>query len=141
MTDSRSSLHGSNVGTVGIPEGSPSTGTVPETIFDFLSYGTAITAENVKFRLRQIQNKLDIEQKVRTGTENMLSALGAAIENDPRRKAELDQQLIEAKSKEALLMKARNKFSQLYVASDEADPHAILGNPLVFMDIFVEAKS
>nr|KAJ3412449.1 Serine/threonine kinase [Polyrhizophydium stewartii] len=93
-----------------------------ETHFDFLRYGTAITAEKVQFRLKQIQAKLDIEQKVRTGTENMLSALGPAI--DPRRKAELDQQLAEAKAKEALLLKAKAKFDQIYVRVDDQDDSA-----------------
>eukprot|EP00842_Homolaphlyctis_polyrhiza_P002432 jgi/Hompol1/318/HPOL_002902-RA len=110
------SAHGSTE-SLGVPEETSSASA--ETHFDYVRYGTAITAEKVKFRLKQIQTKLDIEQKVRTGTENMLSALGPAIESDPKRKAELDQQLTEAKSKEMLLLKAKNKFTQLYVAEDE----------------------
>ncbi|KAH6565313.1 hypothetical protein BASA50_008961 [Batrachochytrium salamandrivorans] len=92
-----------------------------ESHFDYLRYGTAITAEQVEFRIKQIQSKLDIEQKVRTGTENMLSALGPAINDDPRRKARLDQKLAEAKAKETLLLKAKNKLDQIYVKDSTSE--------------------
>ncbi|KAI8926555.1 kinase-like domain-containing protein [Entophlyctis helioformis] len=119
----------SSMSSLGGPDEASST--TAETHFDYVRFGTAITADKVKFRLKQIQAKLDIEQKVRTGTENMVSALGAAMEVDPRRKAELDQQLAEAKGKESLLIKAKNKFTQLYVAEDEQEDSAhIVDNAL-----------
>ncbi|KAJ8331322.1 Serine/threonine kinase [Batrachochytrium dendrobatidis] len=101
-----------------LPDSGPALNTV-ETNFDFLRYGAAITAEQVQFRVKKIQSKLDIEQKVRTGTENMLAALGSTINDDPKRKARLDQRLAEAKVKEMLLFKAKTKLDQIYLKDNE----------------------
>jgi hypothetical protein len=40
-----------------------------------IKYGPTITTEKVKFRLNQVKIKLDTEQKVKAGSENLIHAL------------------------------------------------------------------
>jgi hypothetical protein len=82
---------------------------------DFIRYGTVITSELVKFRLDEILTKLAIEQRVRTGTENLLAATSSAANVDVRRKGDIEGKLQDSKAKQSVLLRAKNRYAQLYV--------------------------
>ncbi|KAI8894225.1 kinase-like domain-containing protein [Globomyces pollinis-pini] len=92
-----------------------------------LNDGGVITSEKVKFRFNEISAKVDIESRVRNGSENMISALLRSGDNDAKRRQDLESQLAAAKIKEQLLVRAKNRYSQLYVPTDvsEEDPAAL----------------
>jgi hypothetical protein len=66
--------------------------------------------------------KVSIEQRVRTGTENLLQALGTGGHVEAKRKGEIELTLQDSKQKQALLLRAKNKYSQLYVAPNDKEP-------------------
>ncbi|KAI8838210.1 kinase-like domain-containing protein [Chytriomyces cf. hyalinus JEL632] len=99
------------------------------TAFDLLKYGSAITTEKVKYRLQEIMHKLDTEQKVKTGTENLLHAMfnlnNAGV--DQKVANELKDKMAESNAKIAVLEKAKHRYSALYVAppaDDQEEPLA-----------------
>ncbi|KAJ3299239.1 Serine/threonine kinase [Borealophlyctis nickersoniae] len=96
----------------------------PEAVtkFDFLRPNTALTTEKVKYRLREVRHKLDVEQKVKSGTENLVAAMAQApTAGDPKVRTELEEKLGEANGKVALLNKAVHRYSGLYVEDEEND--------------------
>ncbi|KAJ3150499.1 Serine/threonine kinase [Geranomyces michiganensis] len=105
------SLEHSNSGPTGI------------TNFDNMKYGTALTAEKVKYRLKEVRHKLAVEQKVKAGTENMVKALsvGPSASQDPTVMGELMDKIAEANAKTAFLHKAEHKYSGLTVVEDEEE--------------------
>ncbi|KAJ3030437.1 UNVERIFIED_CONTAM: Serine/threonine kinase [Siphonaria sp. JEL0065] len=114
---SNSDLH-SNLGGGGI---TPQMGLPPTTIstnFDLMKYGSAITGDKVKYRLQEIVHKLDTEQKVKTGTENLLHAMvNLNTSNvDQRVAVELRDKMAESNAKIAVLEKAKHRYSALYIA-------------------------
>ncbi|KAJ3297350.1 Serine/threonine kinase [Rhizoclosmatium sp. JEL0117] len=97
----------------------PQTGNQVSTTFDLMKYGTAITGDKVKHRLQEILHKLDTEQKVKTGTENLLHAmmnLNSAASVDQRVAVELRDKMAESNAKIGVLEKAKHRYSALYVA-------------------------
>ncbi|KAI9105929.1 kinase-like domain-containing protein [Phlyctochytrium arcticum] len=89
------------------------------TQFDYLRRDIPITSEKVKYKLREVRNKLDVEQKVKAGTENMKVALAASSEGDPKRKLEVDEKLAESNAKVAILHRAQQRYQGLYVQEDD----------------------
>ncbi|KAJ3260208.1 Serine/threonine kinase [Chytriomyces hyalinus] len=98
------------------------------TAFDLLKYGSAITTEKVKYRLQEIMHKLDTEQKVKTGTENLLHAMfnlnNAGV--DQKVANELKDKMAESNAKIAVLEKAKHRYSALYVAPPADDQEEAL---------------
>ncbi|KAI8620657.1 kinase-like domain-containing protein [Chytriomyces sp. MP71] len=98
------------------------------TTFDLMKYGSAITSEKVKYRLQEIMHKLDTEQKVKTGTENLLHAMfnlnTAGV--DQRVAGELKEKMAESNSKIAVLEKARHRYSALYVAPVQEEDDGLI---------------
>ena len=87
-----------------------------------------ITTEKVKYRLHEIVTKQELESRVRTGSENLINAMTA--QTDPKARADLESQIALTKSKEALLAKAKIRYSELYVAGAaemEEDPSLAIG--------------
>jgi hypothetical protein len=70
--------------------------------------------------------KLDIESRVRSGSENMISAFEKSGMSDQKKRLELESQLATAKAKEGLLAKAKNRYAQLYVAGDDEEQDLLL---------------
>ncbi|KAJ3166445.1 Serine/threonine kinase [Geranomyces variabilis] len=93
------------------------------TNFDNMKYGTALTAEKVKYRLKEVRHKLAVEQKVKAGTENMVKALsiGPSASQDPTVMGELMDKIAEANAKTAFLQKAEHKYSGLTVVEEEEE--------------------
>ncbi|KAJ3094878.1 Serine/threonine kinase, partial [Physocladia obscura] len=139
--------------------GSDSTGVVPAspvlghssgTAFDLIKYGNAITTEKVKYRLTEILHKLDTEQKVKTGTENLLHAMVNlnAGPLDQRVTAELRDKMAESNAKINVLEKAKHRYNALYVAptpggiDDEAEDSLIeIKSAYTHPSILVEKKN
>ncbi|KAJ3184872.1 Serine/threonine kinase [Gaertneriomyces sp. JEL0708] len=106
----------------GMDPSASSQGTV--TNFDYLKYGTAITSEKIRYRLKEVRHKLDVEQKVKAGTENMIKALGdtpASGSQDPAVMSELMEKISDANAKIAFLQKAEHKYSGLSVDDEEEE--------------------
>lgn len=99
-----------------------------DTNFDLLRYENTITTEKVKFRFKEIALKLDIESRVKSGSENMMSAFVKGLDLDVKRQAELENQLAMSKAKESLLAKAKNRYSQLYIPEEEEFEDALIIN-------------
>ncbi|KAI9193290.1 kinase-like domain-containing protein [Polychytrium aggregatum] len=86
-----------------------------ETAFDFLRADSRLTPEKVKFRLEEVRRKLDLETKVKAGTENMLSAMSKSPV-EQKLLNELRDKIVEADSKITFLRKAEKAYSDMYVA-------------------------
>ena len=92
-----------------------------------MKYGEQITSEKVKYRLAEVRHRLDVEQKIKAGTENLLAALGrnpAGI--DTKVANELREKLSMAQTKISVLSQAERRYAGLYVeplpgAADEED--------------------
>ncbi|KAJ3067323.1 Serine/threonine kinase, partial [Podochytrium sp. JEL0797] len=93
------------------------------TTFDLMKYGSAITGDKVKYRLQEIMHKLDTEQKVKTGTENLLHAMVNlnTTNLDQRVAVELRDKMAESNAKIAVLERAKHRYSALYVAPVEGE--------------------
>ncbi|KAI9344598.1 kinase-like domain-containing protein [Obelidium mucronatum] len=104
------------------PQGSITPNIVPNTTvvtaFDLIKYGSAITDDKVKYRLEEIMHKLDTEQKVKAGTENLLHAMVNlnTANVDQRVAVELRDKMAESNAKIAVLEKAKHRYNTLYVA-------------------------
>ncbi len=103
---------------------------------DFLKFGTQLSNEKISFRLRHIKSKMDLEQKVRAGTENLISAMtggaSAASSSSPltssagsgdaaKLKLELESKVTEANAKIAFLQKSEQQFAGLLIGKMEED--------------------
>ncbi|KAJ3282065.1 Serine/threonine kinase, partial [Blyttiomyces sp. JEL0837] len=86
--------------------------------FDFLKSETAITTDKIKYKLSEIKFKVDIEQKVKAGTERMWQVLQTSSEGDRKRQQQVEEKLVESNSKVALLMKAQQRYQGLDIGSD-----------------------
>lgn len=96
-----------------------------------LRYENTFTPEKIKFRLNEIKAKLEIETRIKTGSENMVAAISrmGGGEQNEKRKLELHNLLLLSKAKEQLLTKAKVRYTNIYVAQDEdiEDPYALIG--------------
>lgn len=84
---------------------------------DYLKFGNTITPEQIKFRLWNVKTKLDLEKKVKSGTENLITAMAAS---NPRMKAELEEKITEANLKISILSKSEHKYNELYLEVPDA---------------------
>ncbi|KAJ3413318.1 Serine/threonine kinase [Chytridiales sp. JEL 0842] len=121
MPQTRGMSVGKDVGTNSLTPGS--NGNLAKlTSFDHCKYSSTITTEKVKFRVKEIQNKLDMEQKVKAGTENLLYALGQSPAGmDPKVAHELRDKMAESNAKISALMKAEHRYKALYVSADSEE--------------------
>jgi hypothetical protein len=81
-----------------------------------------MTSEQLLFRINHLRAKLDLEKKVKTGTENLLSALTTDNRRDLKMRPQLEDKVSEANAKIQMLTKAEHKYSELLVASSEESP-------------------
>ncbi|KAJ3161125.1 Serine/threonine kinase [Geranomyces michiganensis] len=95
--------------------------------FDYLRRDTAITSEKVKYKLQEVRSKLEIEQKVKAGTERMREAMGgtaaaAASDTDTKRKVEVEEKYQESNAKVAILQKAQQRYQGLSLKEEKQPP-------------------
>ncbi|KAJ3034450.1 Serine/threonine kinase [Rhizophlyctis rosea] len=100
-----------------------SLGPEPVTKFDYLRLNTALTSDKIKYRLREVRHKLDVEQRVKSGTENLVAAMARTptAGTDPKVRLELEEKLSDVVAKVAFLTKAEHRYAGLYVEDDEND--------------------
>ncbi|KND02050.1 AGC/PKC protein kinase [Spizellomyces punctatus DAOM BR117] len=115
----------SSLNSIAAPDSSGSGGHAL-TQFDYLRRDTPITSEKVKYKLQEVKFKLDVEQKVKTGTERMRQALAEDSDADPKRRLEVEEKMAEANAKVAILHKAQQRYQGLYVQEDEEKREAPL---------------
>ncbi|KAJ3327790.1 Serine/threonine kinase [Blyttiomyces sp. JEL0837] len=93
-----------------------------ETSFDLVKYGTSITSEKVRYRLFEVRHRLDTEQKVKAGTENLLHAMSRNPAGmDPKVANELRDKMAESNAKISVLSKAEHRYAGLYIPSVDDD--------------------
>ncbi|KAJ3288335.1 Serine/threonine kinase [Rhizoclosmatium sp. JEL0117] len=82
--------------------------------FDYLKSETAITSQRVKYKLAEVESKLDIEHKVQAGTERMYQVmkLQPQTPGDLRYK-QIEEKLLECQTKVQLLTKSRQRYKGL----------------------------
>ncbi|KAI9336353.1 hypothetical protein BDR26DRAFT_1008906 [Obelidium mucronatum] len=83
--------------------------------FDFLKSDAIITPLKVKYKLSEVESKLDIEQKVQAGTERMWQVMKLQPAQAPGdlRQQQIEEKLIECQSKVSLLLKSRQRYKGL----------------------------
>ncbi|KAI8614387.1 kinase-like domain-containing protein [Chytriomyces sp. MP71] len=82
--------------------------------FDYLKAETAITREKIKYKLAEVETKLDIEQKVQAGTERMWQVMKQQPQTDgDQRQYLVEEKLMECQSKVTLLSKSRQRYKGL----------------------------
>lgn len=57
--------------------------------------------------------KLEIESRVKAGTENMITAMTKTGDADAKRRMELEAQISVSKTKEVLLQQAKKRYNQV----------------------------
>jgi predicted nucleotide-binding protein (sugar kinase/HSP70/actin superfamily) len=95
---------------------------------ELYQFNSVITAEKVKFRIKEIRSKLDIEYKVKAGIENMLVALAKAPSGiDPKIRNELREKMNESNTKILVLTKAENRYRTLTFTENDESEDALFG--------------
>lgn len=74
-----------------------------------------ITSEKVRYKLFEVRFKLDVEQKLKSGSERML----AAVPPGSSALVELESRMKECDAKVGLLQKAESKYKSLYFEDDD----------------------
>ncbi|KAJ3118143.1 Serine/threonine kinase [Phlyctochytrium bullatum] len=110
-------------GTPHIPSRAQSMEAMSTTNFDLLKYASSITSEKVKFRLKEVRQKLDTESKLKVGTDNLVLALSRSPPTAETQKklADLRQQLNDAQFRITALTKAEHRYASLFIATGEED--------------------
>jgi len=93
----------------------------PVTIFDLLKCETGLSNEKIAYKLKEIRWKLDIETKVRTGTEKLIATLnrGQPEEQNKKRVQEIQDKLLECSGKISCLTKSLQRYQGLYIGDEE----------------------
>jgi hypothetical protein len=81
-----------------------------------LRVDTALTSDKVKYKVKEIRNKIEIEQKVKSGTERMIQVLDR---NDSYRYAQAADKMLECTSKIQLLQKSIQRYQSISVVPEE----------------------
>ncbi|TPX49164.1 hypothetical protein SeMB42_g02712 [Synchytrium endobioticum] len=87
--------------------------------FDYLRHDTAISAQQVRYKLKSVEQKLDVEAKVKAGTEKLYQAVMRDPDQDKRRQQEVAAKKEEADARVLILQKALQRYRGLYVEEDE----------------------
>ncbi|KAI8837512.1 kinase-like domain-containing protein [Chytriomyces cf. hyalinus JEL632] len=88
--------------------------------FDFLRSETRITREKIKYKLAEVEQKLDIEQKVQAGIERLWKVMEQQPQtNGANRQYQVEEKLIECQSKMILLSKSRQWYKSLDLADND----------------------
>ncbi|KAJ3379120.1 hypothetical protein HDU80_002586, partial [Chytriomyces hyalinus] len=88
--------------------------------FDFLRSESRITREKIKYKLAEVEQKLDIEQKVQAGIERLWKVMEQQPQtNGANRQYQVEEKLIECQSKMILLSKSRQWYKSLDLADND----------------------
>lgn len=91
-------------------------------LIDLLKSSTPITTAKISNKLRELAFKLDVEKKLKAGSER----LAVLYKNDPsmgdkKNRAGVHGELLESNEKIVLLKRALQKYQQLFVPGMEDD--------------------
>jgi hypothetical protein len=89
---------------------------------DALKFQTALTSEKIKCRLENIRAKIDLETKVNSGAENLVSAM----KKEQKAMIELEAKVKEAKTKIQFLRKAESRYVNLFVPNEEEEETEVI---------------
>lgn len=94
---------------------------------DLLKSSTPITTAKISNKLRELAFKLDVEKKLKAGSER----LAVLYRNDPsmgdkKNRAGVNGELLESNEKIVLLKRALQKYQQLFVPGMEDDGKCLL---------------
>jgi len=92
----------------------------PVTVFDLLKCETGLSNEKIAYKLKEIKWKLDIETKVKAGTEKLFATINRqqAEEQDKKRVQEIQDKLLESSGKVSCLNKALQRYQGLYIGDE-----------------------
>jgi classical protein kinase C/novel protein kinase C epsilon type len=71
--------------------------------------------------MSEIQFKLDVEQKVKAGTERMWQVMQTSPTQDKKRQEQVEDKLAECNAKVAILLKSQHRYQALYFEDDKAE--------------------
>ncbi|KAI9349036.1 hypothetical protein BDR26DRAFT_852855 [Obelidium mucronatum] len=93
------------------------------TDFDYWRSETPMTPAKIQFRIHQIEVKLKIEEKVKSGTERMCQVLMSAPQQvDEKRLKMAEDKLVECREKCGILVQSLSKYKLLVVEEKELPP-------------------
>ncbi|KAJ3404437.1 Serine/threonine kinase, partial [Chytridiales sp. JEL 0842] len=87
--------------------------------FDYLKSDTPITSDRVKYKMSEIRFKLDVEQKVKAGTDRMCQLFETSGSQDKERQQQILDKLNESNAKVAILSKSLQRYGALYFDDEE----------------------
>ncbi|KAL6616901.1 hypothetical protein LY90DRAFT_189999 [Neocallimastix californiae] len=92
----------------------------PVTVFDLLKCETGLSNEKIAYKLREIKWKLDVETKVKTGTEKLFTTInrGQPEEQNKKRIQEIQDKLLDSSGKVTCLTKALQRYQGLYIGNE-----------------------
>lgn len=90
---------------------------IAQTPFDFWRKDTAITNDKISFKLKEVSQKLEIEQKVKAGSEKMRQVVSVqSVEAAP---SAVDEKLAESNAKVSILTQAKTRYHGLDIYGDK----------------------
>ncbi|TPX41285.1 hypothetical protein SeMB42_g05627 [Synchytrium endobioticum] len=95
--------------------------TSPLPVFEYLKHDPNYTTPKVKYKLQEVRSKLEIEQRVRDGTEKMNQALANTPNADQRLKDEAAAKMSECAAKVMFLKNAAERYKGLYVDTETSN--------------------
>ncbi|TPX32251.1 hypothetical protein SmJEL517_g04588 [Synchytrium microbalum] len=90
-------------------------------VFEHLKHDPNYTTQKVRYKLQEVRSKLEIEQRVREGTEKMSQALANTPNADQRLKDEAAAKMSECAAKVMFLSEAEKRYKGLYVDTETTD--------------------
>jgi len=92
------------------------------TTIDLLKCETGLSNEKIAYKLKEIKWKLEIETKVKAGTEKLFATINRqqAEEQNKKRVQEIQDKLLESSGKVLCLNKALQRYQGLYIGDEEA---------------------
>lgn len=82
--------------------------------FDNWKSESALTTGKIVHKLQEIGYRVDVEQKVKAGTDRLHYVLAASTDNSKDRRLQVEEKLAECTGKLNLLLKAQQRYQNLY---------------------------
>ncbi|KAJ3125778.1 Serine/threonine kinase [Nowakowskiella sp. JEL0407] len=109
------------------PPGTAGPADVRYTAMDFLRFNTPLTSEKLAYRLKETRHRLELEERVFAGTQNLVEALGRNPATDPTIYSDLRMKIQESKGRIQFLQKNEVDIDKLLVVknTDEEELHEV----------------
>nr|CAG8445509.1 15778_t:CDS:10 [Entrophospora candida] len=93
----------------------------PLTNLDLIKSNTPITTQKVALKLHELQFKLDVERKLKEGSEKLINAVHFQDPKNKKSIAEVQEKTLESKEKISILTRSLQKYRQLYIGEVDDD--------------------